>query len=70
MVCLSESHLLYASDTLVLHADGTLYDPELMYEVMEAVERADLKVDTVFSIHQGPISWNQVVALVEKARRN
>jgi len=70
MVYFPDSRLLYASDTLALHDDGTLYDPELMHEVMQTVERANLKVDTVFSMHQGPMPWNQVVALIEKAQRD
>jgi hypothetical protein len=44
-----------------------LYDPELMHEVALAVERANLKVDTVFAMHQGPMPWSQVIALIEKA---
>ena len=32
MVYFPERKLLYASDTLALNDDGTLYDPELMYE--------------------------------------
>jgi hypothetical protein len=67
MVYFPESRLLYASDTLSLNGDGTLYDPELMHEVAQAVKRANLKVDTVFAMHQGPIPWSQVVALIEKA---
>jgi len=67
MVYFPEFRLLYASDTLSLHADGTLYDPELMHEVQQAVERANLKVDTVFAMHQGPMKWEQVVELIKKS---
>jgi hypothetical protein len=67
MVYFPESRLLYASDTLALNEDGSLYDPELMHEVALAVERANLKVDTVFAMHQGPMPWSQVIALIEKA---
>jgi len=67
MVYFPESRLLYASDTLALNEDGSLYDPELMHEVAQAVERASLKVDTVFAMHQGPMPWSQVIALIEKA---
>lgn len=67
MVYFPEHHLLYASDTLALNEDGSLYDPELMREVMEAVKREDLQVDTVFAMHQGPVPWAKVTALVEKA---
>jgi hypothetical protein len=68
MVYFPGSRLLYASDTLALNDDGTLYDPELMREVAQAVQRANLKVDTVFAMHQGPMPWNQVVSMVEKAQ--
>jgi hypothetical protein len=67
MVYFPEQHLLYASDTLALNADGSLYAPELMREVMDAVSREQLTVTTVFAMHQEPVPWAQVVALVEKA---
>jgi hypothetical protein len=70
MVYFPEHHLLYASDTLALNADGSLYDPELMHEVAQAVKQANLKVDTVFAMHQGPIPWDQVVALIDKAQHS
>ena len=68
MVYFPESRLLYASDTLAVNSDGSLYDPELMNEVMDAVKRANLKVDTVFAMHQGPVPWEQIVALLEKTK--
>jgi glyoxylase-like metal-dependent hydrolase (beta-lactamase superfamily II) len=67
MVYFPEHHLLYASDTLALNADGSLYAPELMREVMEAVKRENLAVTTVFAMHQEPVPWAQVAALVERA---
>jgi hypothetical protein len=69
MVYFPEFRLLYASDTLALNEDGSLYDPELMHEVAQAVERENLKVDTVFAMHQGPTSWETVMAQVHKARK-
>jgi hypothetical protein len=68
MVYFPQFRLLYASDTLALNDDGSLYDPELMHEVAQAVQRENLRVDTVFAMHQGPIPWTQVIALLEKAR--
>ncbi len=53
-----------------LNDDGSLYDPELMYEVIEAVKRENLTVDTVFAMHQGPLPWTQVVALLEKTQHS
>ncbi len=67
MVYFPEHHLLYASDTLALNDDGTLYDPELMFEVAQAVKRENLIVDTVFAMHQGPMPWAQVLVLIEKS---
>jgi len=68
MVYFPESRLLYASDTLALNDDGSLYDPELMFEVAQAVKRENLKVDTVFAMHQEPMPWDKVVALIEKSQ--
>jgi hypothetical protein len=70
MVYFPERHLLYASDTLALNDDGTLNDPELMYEVAQAVKRENLIVDTVFSMHQGPMPWEKVIALIEKSLKH
>jgi len=67
MVYFPEHKLLYASDTLALDADGSLYAPELMREVMDAVKRENLEVTTVFAMHQGPVPWTQVTGLVERA---
>lgn len=68
MVYFPEHQILYASDTLALNDDGTLYDPELMREVAAAVEREELMVTTVFAMHQGPMPWTQVIALIKKAQ--
>jgi hypothetical protein len=68
MVYFPEQHLLYASDTLSLNEDGTLYDPELMNEVADAVKRNGLTVEKVFAMHQGPTEWGRTVALVDKAK--
>lgn len=70
IVYFPEHHLLYASDTLVINDDNTLYDPELMSEVAMAVNRESLKVDSVFAMHQGPTAWSQVLALLKKSQRS
>jgi hypothetical protein len=67
MVYFPGHHLLYASDTLSMNDDHTLYDPELMHEVKQAVEREHLVVDTVWAMHEGPTPWSQILALLEKA---
>jgi hypothetical protein len=70
MVYFPEHHLLYASDTLSLNGDGSLYDPELMTEVAQAVKRENLTVDTVYAMHQGPVPWDQVIGLIQKAQHS
>lgn len=67
MVYFPAHKLLYASDTLVLEPGHKLYDPELMHEVMQAVQRDHLQVDTVYAMHQGPEKWSEVTALVAAA---
>jgi len=67
MVYFPQRKLLYASDTLAFNDDHTLYDPDLMYEVMQAVAREHLKVDTVYAMHTGPTPWADVRRLVERA---
>lgn len=67
MVYFPEHHLLYASDTLALNDDGSLYDPELMREVIHSVNRHHLEVNMVFAMHQGPVPWASVLAQVQKA---
>ena len=61
---------LTVSDTLVINDDGSLYDPELMSEVAQAVAREGLKVSQVFAMHQGPTEWKAVLALVDRAQRS
>ena len=65
MVYFPAHHLLYASDTLVMNANHTLYDPQLMHEVRQAVEREHLSVETVYAMHEGPTPWKDVIALLD-----
>jgi len=69
MVYFPQHKLLYASDTLALNADHTLYDPELMREVVRAVAREHLQVDTVYAMHEGPTPWRDVVGMVDVAAK-
>ena len=64
MVYFPARKLLYASDTLVFNADHSLYDPELMHEVIQAVAREHLQVDTVYAMHEDPTPWNDVLKAV------
>jgi hypothetical protein len=66
IVYFPNSRLLYGSDTLAINDDGSLYDPELMREVARAVRRANLEVDTIFAMHQGPVPWRQALDLIAK----
>jgi hypothetical protein len=67
MVYFPQHKLLYASDTLALNADNSLYDPDLMYEVAQAVAREHLQVDTVYAMHEGPTPWKQVQQQLARA---
>jgi hypothetical protein len=67
MVYFPQQKLLYASDTLALNPDNTLYDPELMYEVAQAVAREHLQVNTVYAMHEGPTPWADVQRQIDKA---
>jgi len=69
MVYFPQHKLLYASDTLALNADHTLYDPELMHEVVQAVAREHLDVNTIYAMHEGPTLWSDVVRLVDVATK-
>ncbi len=64
MVYFPEHALLYASDTLVLNSNHTLYDPQLTHEARQAVEREHLRVETVYAMHEGPTPWKDVIALL------
>jgi len=64
MVYFPKWQVLYASDTLALNDDGSLYDPELMSEVLAAVRRENLTVKTVFAMHQAPMPWEKVLSLL------
>lgn len=37
------------------------------HEVVQAVQREHLKVDTVYAMHQGPVKWREVTGLVTAA---
>jgi hypothetical protein len=67
MVYFPQQKLLYASDTLALNADKTLYDPDLMYEVAQAVAREHLQVEIVYAMHEGPTPWATVQKLLDQA---
>ena len=68
MVYFPEHRLLYASDTLVMDSDlKKIYSPELTLEVVRAVAREHLEVDTVYAMHQAPVSWSVVTKVLGEA---
>jgi hypothetical protein len=69
LVYFPEHRLVYASDTLVINPDKTLYDPELFREVKAAVEREHLSVETVFAMHQEPVPWSTATALLSESQK-
>jgi hypothetical protein len=40
-----------------------------MHEVVQAVAREHLQVDTVYAMHEGPTPWPEVVRLVDAATK-
>ncbi|MBB2170876.1 MBL fold metallo-hydrolase [Gluconacetobacter asukensis] len=64
MVYWPDAKLLYASDTLVLNPDNSLYNPELMHEVETAVARAHIVPQTVYAMHQAPMPWGRAIGMV------
>jgi hypothetical protein len=64
MVYFPDRRLLYASDTLVMNDDHTLYNPELFHEVLQAVAREHLVVETVYAMHQAPVAWSEVLGML------
>lgn len=63
--------LLYASDTLSIDPQThALYDPQLMHEVMQAVAREQLAVDTVYAMHEGPTPWREIVERLKASTKS
>lgn len=60
--------LLYASD-LVQPQGDEFFNPVYLTELVAAVAREKLAVDTVFAMHAGPTPWTKVVAAAAKASR-
>lgn len=68
MVYLPEHQLLYGSDLVQgLQADGSFFMPQYLSELMDAVKREGLGINTVFAMHTLPIPWTKLTAAVEKA---
>jgi len=68
MVYFPEHKLLYASDLVQgEQKDGTFFMPQYLSELMDAVKRESLLVNTIFAMHAGPTSWTKITAAVAKA---
>lgn len=63
MVYFPERRLLYASDTIAFQ-DGQLFNPAQVDEVVRAVAREKLDVETVFAMHAAPMRWSRVLELL------
>jgi len=46
--------------------DRSTSDPELTHEVVQAVGREHLVVETVYAMHQAPVPWSDVVGMLQK----
>src|SRR5205807_6709599 len=59
MVYFPEDKLLYGSDPFQLDEHGYFY-PQTVWELVHAVEREKLAVDTFFMMHVGPTPWSDL----------
>lgn len=68
MVYLPEHQLLYASDLVQGPGpDGSFFMPQYLSELMDAVKRERLTVNSVFAMHTGPTPWIKITEAVTKA---
>jgi len=67
MAYFPEHRLLYASDLIQQQPDGTFFWPEYAAEVVEAVERYGVTVETVYAMHTDPLPWTTITAAVRAA---
>ena len=67
MVYWPDHHLLYGSDLVQPMPTGGFFMPEYLTELMGAAAREHLDVQTVFAMHSGPVTWNDLTAAVTKA---
>ena len=68
MVYLPASRLLYGSDLVQgPNADGSFFMPQYLSELLEAVKREGLIVNSVFAMHARLTPWNKIVDAVTQA---
>src|SRR5262249_34412140 len=65
MVYFPEHKLLYGSDPFQKDDHGYFY-PQTVWELMHAVEREKLAVDTFFMMHIGPTRWSDLLKVIEE----
>jgi hypothetical protein len=70
MVYFPEHRLLYGSDAFQKQSDGSYFYPQTVWEVIHAVEREKLPVDTFFMMHMGPTPWSELSKSIEAAEKS
>ena len=68
MVYFPEHKLLYGSDPFQWDGEKYFY-PQTVWELMHAVEREKLVVDTFFMMHIGPTKWSELPKAIEEAEK-
>src|SRR5579875_2977529 len=68
MVYFPEHRLLYGSDPFQQGQDGSLFYPQTVSEVVDAVVREKLKVDRFFMMHIGLTPWTDLEKAISAAR--
>jgi hypothetical protein len=68
MVYFPEHKLLYGSDPFQQVEHGYFY-PQTVWELVHAVERENLTVDTFFMMHIGPTPWSELPKAIEQAEK-
>jgi hypothetical protein len=57
--------LLYAADLIQQQRDGSFFWPLYLQEVVDAVRREGLDVETVFAMHTSPTPWSRILEAVQ-----
>ena len=68
MVYFPEHKLLYGSDPFQWDGQKYFY-PQTVWELMHAVEREKLAVDTFFMMHVAPTPWSELHKTIEQAEK-
>lgn len=68
MVYFPEHKLLYGSDPFQQDSHGYFY-PQTVWELVHAVEREKLSVETFFMMHIGPTKWSELSKPIQDAEK-